>query len=168
MRSNKIKNLYKNLSAAKFCYLVIAACLFADLVMIIYFYFSIGGKEFFMQAMAMSNQPELPPELSEQLFQVWLKSLKLFIVLYFLYHAFIYFSWYKQKGYARKYLIVYSWCVAPGCLLTGVALPFYGNIWWGLLFVLSGMGVLFSALGFPRFPLNNPVNREGQNLHLGL
>ncbi len=152
-----MEKLYRALNFNQFLYAVIGVGIFTDLIILSYCYTLGTDQAFFLHALGRASQivsqagTILPPDFEGQLFQLWLRTLKLFLGLIILYHGLIYFLWFKKKNYARSYLALYSWISGPTCLLGGFSLLLSKPLW-SLAIILCGLGLLFTALGLKRFP----------------
>ncbi len=111
----------------------------ADLLVLYYLWITFSNKTLLEKVAKLTASfhglQELDPYYLQQLVEVSLQGLKLFLVLMALYHLFIYISHYYKKEYAKLYLFIYSVFAIFGFFMGGVSSLVSGAWIWGLIFI---------------------------------
>jgi hypothetical protein len=155
-----MKKFFSRIKAKTFKILTIIFCGTGDIIIVTYLWDLFSDYGLFQKALKMGfpgHREFLDEEFKRQLFEVNLKSLKVMLGLYLLFHIFHYVCFYLNKKFAYIYLKIMVWVAGPGIILAGLTYAGTGNLIQhlllpqGLLYLFVGMGMLY----FPYKPNQN-------------
>ena len=159
-----MRTLYSKFTTKSFRYLSALFFLLGDIIITSYLYLSTKSQlkelmknplfeELFQKSMKEQGL-ELPPDITNDIFQIFTQSMLLFILLVIIFHIIIYLFYLNEKRFSYLYLRL----VSGAGLLTGLYLTILkvgDEPLVSLLFFGSFLLYLFNFAGFFFYPIPN-------------
>jgi hypothetical protein len=155
-----MKKFFSRIKAKTFKILAIVFCGMGDIIIVAYLWDLFSDYGLFKKALKLGfpgHREFLDEEFQRQLFQINLKSLKIMLVLYLIFHIFHYICFYLNKKFAYIYLKIMVWVAGPGIILAGLSYAGKGNLIQHLL-LPQGLLYLFVGMGMLYFPYKSKEN----------
>lgn len=149
-----MKKYFSKIKPKTFKILGITFCGIGDIIIVAYLWGLFSDYGLFEKALKLGfpGQREfLDEEFKRQLFQVNLKSLKIILALYIVFHIFHYICFWLNKKFAYIYLKIMVWVAGPGIILVGLSYTGNGDLVQHLL-LPQGLLYMFVGMGFLYFP----------------